>query len=102
EEAADELLLGRAERLRDLARPAQRQEVRERAVAELRCEAEHLPAQRGDDDRDRGLGHRVELEAARPALTGEHRAQRLDRRPHPAERLLERAPGPPPAATLGR
>ena len=60
-----------------------------------RGEAEHLPAQRGDDDRHRRPGRGLELEAARPALAGEHRAQRLDRLSHPAQRLLERDPVPP-------
>ena len=39
-------------------------------------------------------GGGLELEAARPALAGEHRAQRLDRLAHPRQRLLERHPVP--------
>jgi len=36
------------------------------------------------------LGRRLELEAARPALAGEHRPQRLDRLAHLRQRLDER------------
>jgi hypothetical protein len=40
------------------------------------------------------LRRRLELEAARPALAGQHRPQRLDGLAHAGERLLERHPVP--------
>jgi hypothetical protein len=73
---------------------AERQEVRERAVAELGGQREHLAAQRRDDDRDRLRRRGLELEPARAALAGEDRPQGLDRLAHPAQRLDERHPVP--------
>jgi hypothetical protein len=68
----------------------QRQEVGERAVAELAAEAQHAVAQRGDRDRHRLRGRRLEPEAARSAAARQHLAQHGDGLAQARERHRER------------
>ena len=84
-------LLARAHLADDLLGRGQRQEVHERAVADLA--GERAASARAARRRTIGIGsarRRLELEAAGAALAGEHGAQHRDRLAHARQRLLER------------